>query len=619
MIVEVRPDQQTSLPKGEYILDLSGPLKLYAQVHGSVQIYSDPQRTHIIFGKSSPVIIGARSYHTRPARTITTTSNPEDIMQVVSMFGSALKTTTPDRSFPTLRGHPPAIEKGDELVIPEGLKKPKTGIQFEVPPTLQHIFVIMPLAYYFGAEVVSGSEPQLTTDTGYSYALDGEDGFESTVNRILKHTFFLDCVVRTEGISPLPLHKRSTIKSILEFDIESAYEKSISEQLEIYLGVPFSTIEPHLPDWRLEIQLEPKSDYVEFLPFLANYLPVINIQEDNKKNFPEYEDQVQAISEFMRNDFTREMTSVRSNDSIPEQTDEPISLSVKQLWTGENTPEIISTTPLSAFQNSIGRNPREDPIEIKVICNDLEMREELESVDDAYGNREELPFDVVLHHNITTSEFKDILSNESDFLHYIGHIDKSGFQCSDGRLDASTVEKSNIKAFLLNACQSHDQGLHLIEAGSIGGIVTLGNVINSGAVRIGSTIAQLLNQGFPLYGALDIAQNESIVSQQYLMVGDGRTTIAQSETAVPNACLIKKGMGEMLAEIKTYDSIRAERGTLFTPYLDPIDSYYIVPGKTEQIPVQRSHLEEFFDKGRFPVVIDGSVRWSNNLENDDLI
>ncbi|WP_341850632.1 hypothetical protein [Natronococcus wangiae] len=474
MIVEVKPDQQTFLPKGNYTLDLSGPLKVYAQVNNSVQVYSDPQRTHIGFGEPSPVILGARSYHTRPARTITTTSDPTDIMQAISMFGSALKTKSPDRSYPTLRGHPPALEIGDVFSVPDSLKQPKTGIRIEIPPTLRHTFVVAPLVYYLGAEVTSGSEPRLVTNTGYSHMLNGEKGFEATIKRILKHIFFLDCVVRTEGISPLPLHERSTIKSILEFDIESIYEKTLNEQLEAYLKVPFSVIEPYLPEWRLEIQLEPKSDIAEFLPFISNYLATVNTNVKKGSNQHENTDKVQAISEFTRNNFVRSTNPIRSNDSIPEQNNETVSPSIQQLWKGDNTSKIASTTPLSAFQNSIGRNPREDPIEIEVICNDSDMNEELESVDGIYGDRETLPFKVTAHHNITTAEFEGILATECDFLHYIGHIDKDGFECSDGKLDGATIESSNVKAFLLNACQSHNQGLHLIEAGSIGGIVTLG-------------------------------------------------------------------------------------------------------------------------------------------------
>lgn len=613
MVVEVKPDQQTFLPEGEYTIDLSGPLKVYAQVDDSVQVYSDPEQTHISLGETSPVIIGARSRHTRPARTITTTPNPNDVMQAVSIFGSALKTTSAERSYPTLRGHPPAVKLGSELAIPDELERPATGVKIEVPPTLNHVFVVAPLAYYLGAEIVPGPEPRLTTETGYSRTLSGEGSFESIIRRILHHVFFLDCVVRTEGITPLPLHERDSVEPILGFDIESIYEKSLPEQLETYFDVPFSAVEPYLPEWRLETQLKPKKETIEFLPFISNRLAAIDIQTNDGETQLPKPDQTQAISDFTRNRFVRSSNSVRTSDTTSEAITVPDLSTIRQVWSSQGTSEIVSTTPLSAFETSIGRNPRADPIEIKVICNDVDMDEELESVNETYGNREELPFDVTVHHDVTTTELKQLLATESDFLHYIGHIDSDGFQCSDGKLDGATLESTNVKAFLLNACQSYNQGFHLIEAGSIGGIVTLGNVVNSGAIRIGNTIARLLNRGFSLYSALDIARNESVVGQQYHIVGDGMITIAQSEADVPNLCILDENQQEFSIQIKTYNSVMAEQGSVFTPYLDPIDTYNIVPGKTAPIPVRKDQLEKFLNQGQFPVLLNGTVYWSDDI------
>ncbi|MDG5757788.1 hypothetical protein QA600_00320 [Natronococcus sp. A-GB1] len=613
MVAEVKPDEQTFLLNGEYTLDLSGPLKLYACVNSSVQVYSDPHQTHIGFNSRVPVILGARSYHTRPARTITTTADPIDIMRAVSTFGSALKTTTPDRSYPTLRGHPPAIEKGNELVIPEGLEQWKTGIEIEIPPTHRHVFIVGPLAYYLGAEVVPGSQPRLTTGTGYSYSLSSQKGFESTVKRVLQQVFFLDCVSRTEGSSPLPLHNRDLIESALEYDIPTIYEQSIGEQVQTYLETPFSTIDPYMPDWQLEIRLNPSPETIEFLPFVSNYLAPIHVQDGDQQDPPGLGDEADAISDFTRSTPTRNPEITRSNEPTSDLHDRPTS--VEQRWKGKDGSNIMSTAPLSAFKNNIGRNPRDKPIEIKVVCNDVDMNEEAKSVDRTYGNREELPFDVTLYYNTSTRELEQILEAESDFLHYIGHIDKEGFECSDGRLDGTTIKSSNAKAFLLNACQSHDQGLHLIKAGSLGGIVTFGNVVNSGAVKIGSIIAQLLNRGFPLYGALDVAQEESIMSEQYRMVGDGRTTIAQAETVVPNVCFMQQEDDNTIVEIKMYDSVPAEKGAVFTPHLESVDSYYIVPGSTGQIRVDEKNLRDFLNEGKFPVVINGTVYWSDELDS----
>ncbi len=64
-------------------------------------------------------------------------------------------------------------------------------------------------------------------------------------------------------------------------------------------------------------------------------------------------------------------------------------------------------------------------------------------------------------------------SRSTDFLHYIGHIDDDGFQCRDGRVDGTTLDQVGIGTFLLNACNSYDQGLGLVEQGAIAGIVPL--------------------------------------------------------------------------------------------------------------------------------------------------
>jgi hypothetical protein len=612
MVAEVKPDEQTFLPEGEYTLDLSGPLKVYARVDSSLQVYSDPERTHIALDGPSSVIFGARSYHTRPSQTVTTTAAPTDVMHAVSAFGSALKTTTAERSYPTLRGHPPAIELGDELDVPDGMTVPDTGIQIGVPEKLERIFVVAPLVYYLGAKIVPSTEPRLITDEGYTHTLVGPEGFEKTIERILEQLFFLDTVVRTEGTTPLPLQKREEVEPLFNHSIQRIYEQPLSKQIRNYLRIPFSELESAIPDWRFETHVESKPEITEFLPFIANDLAAVKINEAEKQP-PTASEEAQTISDFTRSGDTRNTRPVRNTEPESTRDDTSASPLIQQIWNSSNGGDIASTAPLKAFENSIGRTPHDDPIEIEVVCNDNTMSEESEFVNETYGDRDELPFDVTVHHNISTSEFKNVLVTKSDFLHYIGHIDKDGFQCEDGRLSGSEIKKSNIKAFFLNGCQSHTQGLRLIEAGSVGGIVTLGNVVNNGAVEVGNAIAKLLNQGFPLYGALDIAQNETLVGQQYYMVGDGKTTIAQSDLEAPNVCRVKRENGKYLVNMKMYNSIQAEKGSISTPHLGPINNYYVVPGETGQMHIEEPQLEEFFNRGQFPVIVDGNVYWSDDV------
>ena len=619
MKTQVQSDDQAYLPRDDYLLDISGSVKTYAKVESSAYVYSAAERTHIILGDTTSIVIGARSFHKRPAETITTTTDPADIMDAVSAFRSALKTTSPERAYPTLRGHPPRLELGDELEIPDALEYSEPDVRIEIPPTLRHIFVITPLTYYLGAEVVPGPNPQLVTESGYTHSLT-DDGFERAVERTLKQLFLLDCVVRTEGTTPLPLYRREALESRLEFDLATMYDRPLGERVEAYLNVDVDDIESYYPNWRLEIELAPADDAIEFLPFLANELAIVRTDDDGTESTPAPPETIRAVEDFTRDDFTRSTSSTRGGQSTTatSRSDAESIPTITQSWEGIRGSRISSTTPISAFYNDIGRTPREDPIEIEVVCNDAKMREELESVNGTYGTHKQLPFNTTVNYDVTTDGLEGVLASECDFFHYIGHIDEQGFQCTDGKLDAATVDSVGAKAFLLNACQSHNQGIHLVEAGSIGGIVTLGDVVNSGAVKIGSIVAQLLNCGFPLYAALDIARIENVVGQQYLIAGDGRTTISQPETPLPDICVVETEGESNYISLIAYGGVGTGKGGVFTPDLDFVDTYYIVPDQTERIPVTDSSLEGFFEQARFPILVGEQIYWSEDLEPGEL-
>lgn len=615
MLAKVSPTEQAEFQPDEYVLDLSGPLKLYGRLEGSVRIFSDGQQTYLKFGDETEVVLGARSFHKQPAGTITTTTDVSDVMKAVSAFGSALKTTKPERAYPTLRGHPPLIELGDELRIPDDFSSTESTVRIEVPPSLEHVFRVAPLAYYLGADVVPNETPRISTGHGYTYPLAESEDIELSVKRLLKQLFFLDCIVRTEGKTPLPLHERQAIEPALPFDVADAYAKPLAERLEEYLSVPYAALEPALPDWQSETELEPTREHIRFLPFLANDLAVVTVDEDGTDRTPPAPVVEHAIEAFTRDDFVRSTRpqATRGNALETGASGSPRQPTIEQSWRGIGASELTSTTPLSAYQNDIGRTPKAGPIEIEVICNDTDMMEELENVNETYGTREGVPFDTTVNYDLSVDDLATVLERDSDFLHYIGHIDAEGFQCSDGKLHAASVDTVGANAFLLNACRSHEQGLRLIEAGSIGGIVTLGNVVNSGAVSIGSQIARLLNLGFPLYGALDIARQENVVGQQYLMVGNGETTIAQSETRVPNVCSVDETGEGTAVEITTYNSSNGRRGGVFSPHIDSVEWYYVIPRMSDRLPVSETELDAFLDEALFPVIRDDELHWSTDL------
>jgi hypothetical protein len=571
-------------------------------------------------------------------------------MAAISTFGSALKTTSPERAYPTLRGHPPAIELGDELDIPAGLAPPDTDIMIELPPELRFIYPAAPLAYYLGASLVPGDTPRLRTDDGFEHALSrsgpgGRQGFEREVERVLKQTFFLDCLSRTEGLYSIDLHERHAFEADTDLDADldfaALYDASPGGRLAAYLDMPFAAVEGHLPEWTLTSRVEAVPTSVETLPFVVDDLAVVRTAgpEDLEPVSPmracafdtvaatasEGSADDDSVSTFTRGGSSRSASTEGATTDVqsPLSTDElyvqPTATdSREQTWIGDGAPIGSSKATTAAYHNRLDRTPNPGDISITLICNDPEMNNEQGLVDDIYGNRAALPFDVTLHRDLTCTGLREVLAAEGDYLHYIGHIDEDGFVCAGGQLDATTLDEVGVDAFLLNACHSYRQGMALIDAGAIGGIVTLNDLFNHGAMRMGRTLARLLNGGFPLRSALDIARGESFVGEQYLVIGDGGLAIAQSESGIPGLCEIERADEGFTVTYQTYPPGGQGMGGTVSPYLISDDKHHLSSSHPQAFTVTRDELDRFLSLEDEPVRVDGDLTWSSDVSVDEL-
>jgi hypothetical protein len=603
MLAEAAHAADESFGPGTYELELCAPMKLYLRVEGAVAVTVEETRTRIAFDGPTEVVVGGRSHHEQPATTLTTTDDPRDVMTAISTFSSALKTTSVERSYPTLRGHPPLVERGDRLSIPDGLTTPETGVTAELPSTLEHAYVAAPLAYYLGADLVPGDAPRLLTDEGFEHRLDTPRGFEREVERVLKQSFFFDCLVRTEGYYQVDLSERRAVEPRLPLDIAALYDATLAERLAATLSVPYEEVRDEVPEWNLTTHVAPTPDNVELLPFVVNDLAVV--QTPRATTVSASEVQATAASEFFRGAADGGRAYVQ-----PESTD-----SIEQAWMGAGTPLGASKTIEQAFRNRLTRSPVEGTIEITVVCNDERMVDERDVVDAVYGSRTELPFEVTVHYDRTVEQLRDVLTADVEFLHYIGHIDADGFECADGRLDATSLDAVGPDAFLLNACQSYEQGVGLVEAGAIGGIVTLSDVINGGAVEMGKTLARLLNRGFPLGNALDVASDDSAVGSQYVVVGDSGFAIAQAQNGVPNVCHIHSiGDHRFELEYRTFPTSDRGMGTLIRPHVEDNETHYLSSGTVDTFEFTRDELLQFLSLEEVPVVVENELRWSSELD-----
>ncbi|MFC7165306.1 hypothetical protein [Halospeciosus flavus] len=232
------------------------------------------------FESETRVFLGVRSPHDRPQATITVPDDPSAIATAVSALGSALKEYSCERSWPTLRGHPPAIERGGELHVPDVLEKPDTGVTIALPPTYADVYRVAPLAYYLGADVVTaaGIDPELRLDVGHTEPLRRPGRtLEASVDRLLARCLLLDSLVRIDGYYSFTRYEYDEVAPHLPFYPPELYGESLDAQLMEYLEVPFDVLEPYVPQWPTTAVLRPDPGDVEVVPSLLDPLSRIHV------------------------------------------------------------------------------------------------------------------------------------------------------------------------------------------------------------------------------------------------------------------------------------------------------------------------------------------------------
>ncbi|MCU4739798.1 hypothetical protein OB955_09675 [Halobacteria archaeon AArc-m2/3/4] len=615
---------ETATLEGEtQFIGLSGPIRVYCRVTAPGRIETGINSIHITFDEATSVAIGARSLHEQPAATIRAPDDPEAMMHAVSAMSSALKTTSPERAWPSLRGHPPLIERGTDLEIPSTLERPETDIAIEIPPTYRNLYTVSPLAFYLGAEIRSGTEPTIVTDLA-TYDLGVETRLEDDVARTLKHIFLLDCLVRTEGLYRDDLHERAALEEELPFNLWETYHAPLSEQLERYLSVPFDLVEPHVPRWPLTAHVPSTPDGIELLPFIVNELGIV--REPRGERLETDASPQQLSSESGAAQFVRSAEVHRSPVFTPGDDDELNFVepavsdeSIEHAWFGTQVPRGASKATIEAYQNQLSRRARNESIEILLICNDARMIEEHDVLDEAYGTRETLPFDVRSEFGVSAEQLTSLLTEGGyDFLHYIGHATPDGLECSDGHLDVRSLSSIDLGVFFLNACQSYEQGLAMAQRGAFGGVGTLGDIVNEHAVEIGETMARLLNLGFPLRAALELARETTILGDQYLIVGDGSADIAQSDGGSPTALTIDKMRDGHELVLRSYPTKEFRVGSVNNPNIQTSTNFHLTPGETAISEVDDAELNDYLTWTKGPVINQGTIKWNDGFKPTDL-
>ncbi len=642
---ELAKHEHASLSARQHTVDIASlGLKVYLRVEGEIEISHTDERGRIIDCRGAETVqLGLRSFHDAPAATVTTTDQPRDVMRALSCLGSALKTTSCERSFPTLRGHPPLFERGECFQAATDLERTKetASVRIEVPPTLETIYPVAPLAYYLNAVVIPGESPRLVAGDS-TIPLDRGEGLEHGVARLLKHVFTLDCITRTEGLYQLPLGERTALEERLSdtiaIDFATLHERSLAKQVQEYLSVPFDLIEDLVPRWPVTADVRPVGNYLPYLPFVVASLGTIRCLPMScpwspPSDSPEIEAFYRAADHATScEDETRSGTGeplVRSGS--PTRSSEnsfdsarssvihspPSSESIAQLWLADGYPMQGTKPILSAFERRFDQVTATE-YEVAVISNDVRMEAESD-VAELYGQREQMDFEVTIREQLSCADLRELFAEEYDLVHYVGHVDADGLQCEDGWLDACTLETVNTRMFVLNGCRSYEQGKALVERGAVSGLCTLANIGNTPATQIGRTVARLLNGGFSLSGVLDIISEDFLTGQQYMIVGDPSRAVVKRHdgTSILAEITSASDGDEFLVDIHGYPTIRSPVGMLYAPAIDE-ETFYLNSGHMTTVTASRSEIKEYLHHDRFPVRINGSFMWSDVVSLDSI-
>ena len=640
VVSEITPkDDPETLPADEYAIEFASlGMKVLARVDTGFTVIPRDGAMELLFDVDSQIEVGVTSVHKQPAQTVTTTRTPEGVMEAMSVFGNGMKTWSPERTFPNRRGSPPLVEFDDESAFDTGHTPPDTGVTIRVPAEYEWVYPVAPLAHWLGATVQPGEAAVLETN-GETYQLGSAAGyqarspriaFERHVRDILQYTFLLETAMRRYFDRNPPTRDRVEAAE-LGLDLDTLYDRPLAERLDRQLeAVPLPAVENLLerPDWQLTADIEPRADEATILPFLARDLAVVRAMPESRLNrlaspaggmtapFEDTgmdekgtgDDDVSVLASHTPTAYSGTEQVVRSL---------PNSTSLSHAWAGERVAEGAASLSTESYLRRL-ENLADDTVQISidVVINDEKMAAE-EDVLELYGSRPELMVGVTSHKQLTTHKLAEVLESNTDFIHYVGHVEEAGFRCQDGYLDVESVGSVGPDMFLLNACSSYEQGQLLVENGAIAGVVTLREVVSQAATVIGKRYAELLNAGFPIAAATALIRETKLLANQYTVVGDGNATLVQPEgatTAVEKISLA--GDGRFQVEGTVYASWNLDMGSLYGLHYKR--ERMVVPNQWGPLSVSKEELSTAIDRWMFPIVAGGKFYWSDEVSVAEL-
>ncbi|MDS0276370.1 hypothetical protein NDI85_00945 [Halomicroarcula sp. S1AR25-4] len=572
----------------------SNALRLYVRFDGPASLRPTCDGTVLSLWESKSVTVGSRETTIGLPR-VQVPETAAGLATGISYLSAAHHTTSPSRSHPNQRDHPPLLTTGETVSIPDSIaeQRPTTGIELRLPSTVESLFVAAPLAYYLGAEVcVDDRERPILTATGTDvrHEFSPLPTFQKEVASLLQQVFYLDCLVRRMSPESAP-----ELLEACSLDRQSVRTLSPAGRLERYLSTPTETVRAAAPEWHLSTHARPSHDRARCLPFLLDKLSLVYLSEGSELDRNDLLDRTLADAYPTRG-------SARQSSVL----DPRGGNSRVQAWLAPGTPIDAFKTTTTAYENRYRFRDRDnDRMQVSVVLNDTQMSDEQGTVTEIY-RAADLPMDVTVSESLTTVELADVFEAENDFVHFIGHCDDDGLRCPDGNLSAAELSHARTPTFFLNACGSYEEGLDLVERGAVAGAVTFNDVLDRHAAMVGTAFARLLSNGFSIQRALQLARRRIMMGHDYAVVGDGTYALLPSPTDPVVVWVQETADGyDLVCEVVTP---RAGDG-----YALPFDGEVALNGRRTEKTVTEETLVDTLESVSVPVIFDGGFHWSRTL------
>jgi hypothetical protein len=581
-------------------------IKTYLTSSDHVTARVASEGVELSFDEPSEVTLGARSYATGPTGTVSTTADPEGLAWAVSHFGAAVESTAPERSYPTLRGHPPTVDLGDGRIASPGVEMASSDVTVAVEPTVASVLRAAPLAYYLGAPLTLSDDARLTAD-GETTPLGGPEGPMS--GELLRHVFICDVAARQHGEHGFGCRAAAEVQGLLDF--EALYDAPHAERMAAYLRAPLDRTLDAAPAWPTVAHVEPRASSVEALPPLVDDLALVRPETPPRYSGPDAR-QV-ALETFVEPATARGVTQVVDGGSS--FVDLPETDALFDVWVGEGIP-LGGLKSLPTPQQEDLHDEQDGIVNVRLVCNDPEMEPEVATAARNYGVSDTLPFDVRVHREVSVDRLRELLGRDASLFHFVGHATQAGLECTDGYLETASVPTVGTETFLLNACQSYSHAISLVERGARGGIVTLADVDNESALWVGKNAARALNIGHSLRTTVELLRRGQSSQNVYSVVGDTMASVAQSGGNAATAHVTRAGDCFEVVETPLPVS-QVQVGSLSERLGHDTDLVLIGQRRRWQVP-DEEELLSVIRLGDEPLLIDGDLHWSSDLTPEDL-